>query len=73
MTSKILSSPEEHDQQHTFMHSAFIHLLGLPEQPVDHTVHNLLLQEDTAVSRLIALFDGSDSLAEQSVGSGQDV
>ena len=55
------------------MYSAFIHLLGLPEQPVDHTVHNLLLQEDTAVSRLVALLDGSDSLTEQSVGSGQDV
>ena len=55
------------------MHSAFVHLLGLPEQPVDHTVHNLLLQEDTAVSRLVALLDGSDSLTEQSVGSGQDV
>lgn len=73
MTSKILSSPERHGQQKTFIDNTFVHLLGLPEQPVDHTVHNLLLQEDTAVSRLIALLDGSNSLAEQSVGSGQDV
>jgi hypothetical protein len=47
--------------------------LWLSEQPVNHTVHNLLLQSDPAVPRFVLLLDCSDSLTEQPVGSRQDV
>lgn len=48
--------------------------LGFSEQPVNHGIHNLLLQIDRRVSvRSILLLDSSYGLSEETIGNGQDV
>jgi hypothetical protein len=45
---------------------------GLAEELVDHGVDNLLLTADSRVA-WVGLVDGADSLAEESIGLGEDV